>query len=129
MGFTDKREDITKGDAKVFCGSFNLGSAFITPEYISFEKTCPDYSPTSGANFSGNFKFECGGIENKKGLEILLEYKKNEELMNEFNSIPNENNKNEDGDLGGASANDKRPTNDEMKKLLEEAMNEIKTTQ
>jgi len=68
-------------------------------------------------------------ITANKAVLNALEYKKNEELMNEFNSIPNENNKNEDGDLGGASANDKRPTNDEMKKLLEEAMNEIKTTQ
>jgi len=129
MGFTDNREDITKGDAKVFCSSFNLADAFITPEYISFEKACPDYSLTSEASFSGNFKYECGGIDNTKGLELVLEYKKSYEIMNEFNSISNQNNKNPDDNFGGTGSNENRPdTSEELKVRLQEALNEMKTT-
>lgn len=128
MGFTDNREDITKGDAKVFCSSFNIGDAFITEEYISFEKICPDYSPTPEAKFSGNFKYECGGIDNDRGIELVKEYKKIEELMNEFNSISND--LNEDGEnsedgLGGVKSSQDRPSNEEMKKRLQEAINEM----
>jgi len=131
MGFTDSREDITRGDAKVFCASFNLADAFITPEYISFEKTCPDYSPTPEANFSGNFKYACGGIDNKKGLELVLEYKKSEELMNEFNSVSGDlygDGENSEDGFDGVRSSQDRPSNEEMKKRLQEAINEINTS-
>ena len=70
MGFT--QEDINKsmGDAKTFCPPFPLNNAFITPEYISFEKSC-DNGSDGGFRFSGNFKFECGGIDNEKAIENL----------------------------------------------------------
>jgi len=130
MGITDEREDITRGDAKVFCSSFNVDDAFITSEYFSFEKACPDYSPTPEAKFSGNFKYECGGVDNERGLELVKEYKKSEETMNEFNSISNDHNEGDESaedDLGGARSDQDRPSNEEMKIRLQEAMNEMNT--
>lgn len=131
MGFTNTREDTTTGDAKVFCASFNLADAFITPEYISFERACPDYSPTPQASFSGNFKYACGGVENERGIELVKEYKKLEEIMNEFNSVSSDlygDDNNLGDDLGGVKSNQNRPNNEEMKKLLQEAINEINTS-
>ncbi len=85
MGFT--QEDINKsmGDAKTFCQPFPLNNAFITPEYISFEKSC-DNGPDGGFRFSGNFKFECGGMDNEKAIENLRELKllyEAREMLNE----------------------------------------------
>jgi hypothetical protein len=126
MGLTDTREDTENGDAKVFCASFNLSDAFVTPEYISFEKTCPNYSPTPEASFSGNFKYACGGIDNERGLEIVNEYKKSEEIMNEFNSISDEGGDDSEDNSGGTGSNEYRPeTSEELKVRLKEALDEI----
>lgn len=123
MGISQDREDTTMGDAKVFCSAFNIGDAFSTPEYFSFEKACPDLSPSGGVKFSGNFKFECGGIGNKEALEIVKEYKEKEELLSIFNSTKEGNNFDSEAD---GSVKDSRPSNEEMKVRLQEALNEVK---
>lgn len=74
MGFTQENTDTAMGDAKTFCSPFVFKNAIITPEYISFEKSC-DNGPDGGFRFSGNFKFECGGIDNEKAIEKLKELK------------------------------------------------------
>ncbi|MFA5020556.1 MAG: hypothetical protein WC517_00630 [Patescibacteria group bacterium] len=103
MGLTQERVDEETGDAKVFCSNFSLAGqllkngAFITPDFFSFEKACPDYSPNPGVSFSGNFKFECQNIENKRGIELVKEYQEIEKLREEFKAI---NESGEDDDPG-----------------------------
>lgn len=130
MGFTDEREDVDAGDAKVFCSSFNLESAFKSSEYFSFEKACPNYSPNPGVTFSGNFKFECGGIDNERGIEIVREYKKQEELRNEFDNVLNldengNNSTNEFEDFIKEEPSDNR----DVQKKLQEMREDIKASQ
>lgn len=89
MGFTQENVDKSMGDAKTFCPSFPLKNAVITPEYISFEKSC-DNGPGGGFRFSGNFKFECGGIDNEKAIENLQELKLRYEAKEMFNMSSDE---------------------------------------
>ncbi len=89
MGFTQDELDKTTGDAKVMCPSFNIGDAFISPEYINLEKDCPKDSSSLDGGFSGKFAFSCGGIDNERGIEIIKEYKQQEELQNEFDKALN----------------------------------------
>ncbi len=85
MGFTQEDTYTERGDAKTFCPPFSLKNAFITPDYISFEESC-DNGEGGGFRFSGNFKFECGGIDNERGIEIVKEYKALEDVREMLNS-------------------------------------------
>ncbi len=124
MGFTEEREDEEVGDAKVFCSSFSLDGATIFPDYFSFNKICPDHSPNPGVKFSGNFKFECGGIDNEKGIEILKEYQMLEKSKNEFDLLlkdnVEENVKNDLEDFIKDDQADKREINDKLQQLRDE---------
>lgn len=89
MGFTQEDIDKSMGDAKTFCPPFSLKNAIITPEYISFEKSCNNGSG-GGFSFSGNFKFECGGIDNEKAIENLKELKLRYEALEMLEMSSNE---------------------------------------
>lgn len=127
MGFTDERVDKEMGDAKTFCPAFGLGSALITPEYFSFEKACLDNSSGIGLSFSGNFKFECGGIDNERGIEIAKEYKELEEARKVFDSSleTEDGEKNEFQDL----IKGKSPDDGDMLKKLQQMRDEMKAEQ
>jgi len=92
MGLTQERVDEETGDAKVFCSSFSLAAgplksgALVAPGYFSFGKPCPDNSPAPGVKFSGDFKFECNDVDNKRGIELAKEYQELENLKEEFNT-------------------------------------------
>lgn len=103
MGFTQEDVDKSMGDAKTFCSPFPLKNAIITSEYISFENSC-DNGADGGFRFSGNFKFECGGIDNEKAIENLRELK----LRYEAREM-----------LDGSSNNDDSETN-EFQDIIEE---------
>lgn len=126
MGISDNREETMTGDAKVFCSIFNLDGAFISPDYFSFEKACPDNSPNPGVKFSGNFKFECGGLENKQGIEIAKEYQKEEQLRNEFNSISDESV--EENEFEAIIKPGQVDDNRDVQRKLQEIRDEIKAT-
>ena len=119
MGITDEREDVTSGDAKVFCSVFSLGDAFISPDYISFEKACPDNSPNPGVKFSGNFKFECGAVDNERGIEIAKEYQEKEQLEKEFDAISDEENDEIGNDFEGVIKESQSDDLDMQRKLQE----------
>ncbi len=125
MGFTDEREEIETGDAKVFCSSFNLDGAFDSSEYFSFKKACPDHSPNPGVNFSGNFKFECGGVENKRGIEIAKEYKESEQLENEFKAITDDDNEEIENEFKNL-IKEEQPVGQDIQKKLQGMGDEIK---
>lgn len=91
MEFTQEDIDNSMGDAKTFCPPFPLKNAIITPEYISFENSC-DNGPGGGFRFSGNFKFECGGIDNEKAIENLQELKLRYEAEEMLDALANEEN-------------------------------------
>lgn len=124
MGFTQESVDTEMGDAKTFCPPFALINAFITPDYFSFEKSCSDLSSGLGFSFSGNFKFECGGIDNEKAIEIVKEYKLLEEArdMLDSSSDADDGETNEFQDV----IKEKRPDDRDIKKKLEELKGDIK---
>lgn len=122
MGVTDEREDVATGDAKVFCSVFRLNDAVIFPDYFSFEKACPDHSLNPGVTFSGNFKYECGGIENKDAIKIVKEYKELEELRKSFDSISDEGTNEFEEIIGGEEPDDR-----DMQKKLEQMRDEMKS--
>jgi hypothetical protein len=88
MGFTQERVDKEMGDAKTFCPPFLFKNALITTDYLSFEKSC-DNGPGGSFRFSGNFKFECGKIDNERGIEIVKEYKQQKETRKMLESSIN----------------------------------------
>lgn len=88
LGFTQEDIDKTMGDAKTFCPPFSLKKALITPDYLSFQESCDNGSGV-GFRFSGSFKFECGGVDNARGIEIAKEYKQLEEGRRVFDSSTN----------------------------------------
>lgn len=124
MGFTQEATDTTMGDAKTFCPAFSLDNAFSTPDYFSIEKSCSAGSFEIGFSFSGNFKFECGGIDNKKGIEIAKEYKLLEEARNMLNppSTEDSDEKNEFQD----SIKEEQPDDRDMRKKLQQLKDEMK---
>lgn len=124
MGFTQESVDTEMGDAKTFCPAFSLNGAFISPDYFSFEKSCAELSSGLGFTFSGNFKFECGGIDNEKGIEIIKEYKFLEEArgMLDSSSDANDDETNEFQDV----IKEEEPDNPDIKKKLEEMREDIK---
>ncbi len=124
MGFTQESVDTEMGDAKTFCPPFALTNAFITPDYFSFEKSCSDLSSGLGFSFSGNFKFECGGIDNEKAIEIVKEYKLLEEArdMLDSSSDADDGETNEFQDV----IKEERPDDRDIKKKLEELKGDIK---
>lgn len=123
MGFTQESVDTTMGDAKTFCPPFALNDAFITPDYFSFEKTCSAGSIGSGFNFSGNFKFECGGIDNERGIEIAKEYKGLEEAREMLNSSSN-NNENEENEFQDI-IKEEEPDDQDIQKKLQQMRDEL----
>lgn len=124
MGFTQETVDITTGDAKTFCSAFSLGDAFSTPDYFSIEKSCSAGSSGIGFSFSGNFKFECGGVDNEKGMEIAKEYKLLEKARNMLNppSTEDSDEKNEFQD----SIKEEQPNDRDMRKKLQKLKDEMK---
>lgn len=124
MGFTQESVDTEMGDAKTFCPPFALTNAFITSDYFSFEKSCSDLSSGLGFSFSGNFKFECGGIDNEKGIEIVKEYKILEEArdMLDSSSDADDGETNEFQDV----IKEEHPDNQDIKKKLEELKGDIR---
>lgn len=115
MGFTQEDIDQSMGDAKTFCPPFPLNNAIITSEYISFEKSC-DNGSGGGFRFSGNFKFECGGIDNEKAIENLRELKLRYEAIEMLNSSDNEG-ETEDNEFEGLIKEDQIDSRDIQKKL------------
>jgi len=126
MGITDEREDIENGDAKVFCPSFTLEGISQFPDYISFEKVCPDYSPNPGVAFSGNFSYACGGVENARGVELAKEYQTLEQLQYEFNNISGDND-NQQGDEFEHTIQQSQSDNQDTHKKLQELRDELKS--
>ncbi len=124
MGFTQESVDTTMGDAKTFCPSFALNNAFISPDYFSFEKSCSDLSSGLGFSFSGNFKFECGGVDNEKGIEIVKEYKLLEEARNTLNSSSDADD--DETDEFGDIIKEEQSDDKDIKKKLEELQEDIK---
>jgi hypothetical protein len=123
MGFSQERVDKEMGDAKTFCPPFSISSALITPDYFSIDKSCSDGSGL-GFNFSGNFKFECGGIDNERGIEIVREYKQLEEARKVFDSSSEDEDeeRNEFQDL----IKEGQPDNRDIQKKLQELKDEMK---
>lgn len=124
MGLVQERVDQTMGDAKTFCPAFVFNDNFVTPDYFSFEKACPNNSSGMGFNFSGNFKFECGGIDNEQGIEIAKEYKLLEEARNLFDSSPDtdDGEKNEFQDL----IKEEQPDDQDIQKKLQQMRDDMK---
>lgn len=115
MGFTQEDVDKSAGDAKTFCPPFSLNEAIITSEYLSFEKSC-DNGPGGGFRFSGNFKFECGGIDNEKAIENLQELKLRYEAIEMLDKPGNEE-EIENNEFKGLIKEDQTDSRDMQKKL------------
>lgn len=122
MGFTQERVDKTSGDAKTFCPAFVLSDAFVTPDYFSFEKPCSAGSSGIGFSFSGNFKFECGGIDNEKGIEIVKEYKHLEEARETLDALSGAEveKRNEFQDIIGEDQPDDRDMQNKLQQMRDE---------
>jgi len=124
MGFSQERVDQEMGDAKTFCPPFSISKALVTPEYFSIENSCASGSGL-GFNFSGDFKFECGGIDNEKAIEIVREYKQREEARKVFDSSTDEEELgNEFKDIIGESADDSRDTQKKLQQIRDELTRE-----
>lgn len=124
MGFTQEDVDRTMGDAKTFCPPFSLKKAFVTPDYLSFEESCDNGSGT-GFSFSGNFKFECGGIDNERGIEIAKEFKQLEESRKVFDSsgVTEDGEKNEFQDI---LKEEGQPDDRDIQQKLQQLRDEMK---
>lgn len=124
MGLTQESVDKMMGDAKTFCPPFATGGAFATSDYFSIEKSCADGSGL-GFSFSGNFKFECGGIDNEKGIEIVKEYKLLEEArgMLDSSSGAEDSEENDFQDIIKTEQSDYR----DIKKQLEDLKADIRS--
>ena len=126
LGFSQERVDKEMGDAKTFCPPFSLNNALVTPDYFSIDKSCASGSGT-GFSFSGNFKFECGGIDNDKAIEIVREYKKQDELRKEFDAISDTNSEDSDNEFSNVikeSIDDSRDTQKKLQQIRDELMRE-----
>ncbi len=126
MGFSQERIDKEMGDAKTFCPPFSLKKALITSDYLSFQETC-DTGSGEVFRFSGNFKFECGGIDNERGIEIAKEYRQLEEARDVFDSSADT----EDGEKNEFQniIKEEQPDNQDIQQKLQELKDEMTADQ
>lgn len=146
LGATQSSQETSKEDAKTFCPPFKIGSdllasgALVTPESFSFRKSCEAPEVNPGVSFLGNYEFNCDNIDYLGAIEMLKDYQIKEQLQNSKNeevfnlrpdvqidgatgNLENEGiNSSQSGENRVSDgSNEDRPSNDEMKKLLEEA--------
>lgn len=154
LGAVQSAQETSKEDAKTFCPPVKLSSnplesgAVITPESFSVSRPCDAPAVNPGVSFSGDYEFNCLGIDYSQAIELLKDYQAKEQLQNskvqagneegseEFMNFRDETltegvagssigegvNPSQSGDLRVSDESEEsRPSNDEMKKLLEEA--------
>lgn len=122
--------------------------AVITPESFSVSRPCDAPAVNPSVSFSGNYEFNCLKTDYLQAINLLKDYQAKEQLQNSRNQGVKEGEGGEfinfrdetleDGIAGSSvgdgvdssqsgdrrvlnESNEERPTNDEMKKLLEEA--------
>lgn len=133
LGYTETSIDEEKGDAKVFCPPLSFtgkpmeSGMLETPEFIVFQKGCPNTSPNPGVTFSGVFDFECSNVDTNRGIELAKNYKEMEIFENTPLDIdpslfsPQEENPFE----GVIDPQDNTPSAEEMRNKLKELKDEM----